>query len=79
MVDIREIAAKATDRVAKVTPSVIALAKLAKVKPADLVEAIMDRESVEDYRTSMVAYAVPAALEAAKVAEAEAKKKAEAK
>ena len=77
MIDIANVTVQATEKVMKLTGSVIALARVLKVKPAELAIAVMDRESNDDYRAAMVAFAVPAALEAAK--EAEELKKKEAK
>ena len=72
--NIIELTAKATDKVMKVTSSTIAIARLMKVKPADLVGAIFDREANDEYRAAMVTFAVPFVFDEAKKAEAEAKK-----
>lgn len=77
MVNITTVIAEATSQVMKLSRSTIALARVLKMKPADLVETIMDREANDDYRAAMVAYAVPAGLEAAKEAEEKAKEKEE--
>lgn len=76
MVDILEVTVRTTDKVMKITSSVVTLARIMKVKPADLVAALSDKEADEAYRASMVTFAIPFELDKAKAADEAAKKEA---
>jgi hypothetical protein len=69
--NVKDIILTVTEKIFKVSGSTFALARLLKIKPADLAEAIMDKNSNDAYMSTVVSYATGKAVVEAQEQEAD--------
>jgi len=72
-INVKSVNREAVDFVNEITPSVLVVARIAKITPADLAKALYDRDSNEDYLNSVLVNALPLALKRARAEAKEAK------